>query len=243
VDAHQGQGVAQGGDPRQRLQDLTYEQYIAPNWPQLRVENLQAGYATWGYNCNFGGVGNVRGLPADRQYFQGAWIRANIQVEPYGALYRSWLDGQSMPGDQLDVFGDPEKAKTGWCPPLQPYDFPLRRGQRRVQSAARHGDRRAREPVARWLGWAPAVGEHQPQLWTLVKSEKDQTGADVQNYTTLRWAGAAQNDFAARHAVDAHARATGQATRAPRRRARQPLGQGPRRPDGEVARLRARPGP
>jgi hypothetical protein len=31
------------------FQDLTYEQYIAPNWPQLRVENLQAGYATWGY--------------------------------------------------------------------------------------------------------------------------------------------------------------------------------------------------
>jgi hypothetical protein len=28
------------------FQDLTYEQYIAPNWPQLRVENLQAGYAT-----------------------------------------------------------------------------------------------------------------------------------------------------------------------------------------------------
>jgi hypothetical protein len=37
-----------------------------------------------------------------------------------------------------------------------------------------------------------------PELWTLVETEKDQTGADVQNYTTLRWAGAAQNDFAAR---------------------------------------------
>jgi hypothetical protein len=37
-----------------------------------------------------------------------------------------------------------------------------------------------------------------PELWTLVETEKDETGADVQNYTTLRWAGAAQNDFAAR---------------------------------------------
>jgi hypothetical protein len=37
-----------------------------------------------------------------------------------------------------------------------------------------------------------------PDLWTLVAAEKDETGRDVRNYTTLRWAGAAQNDFAAR---------------------------------------------
>jgi Cellulose-binding protein Sde0182, C-terminal domain len=37
-----------------------------------------------------------------------------------------------------------------------------------------------------------------PNLWTLVDTEKDPSGADVRGYTTLRWAGAAQNDFAAR---------------------------------------------
>jgi len=37
-----------------------------------------------------------------------------------------------------------------------------------------------------------------PDLWTMVTTEKDETGADVANYTTLRWAAAAQNDFAAR---------------------------------------------
>jgi hypothetical protein len=99
------------------FQDLTYEQYIAPTWPEIRVQNLQAGYSTWGYNCNFGGRGNVRGLPADRQYFQGAWIKATIQIGPLGSLYRSWLDGQAMPGDPLDVFGDPVLAAKGWCPP------------------------------------------------------------------------------------------------------------------------------
>ena len=37
-----------------------------------------------------------------------------------------------------------------------------------------------------------------PNLWRLVPTEKDASGADVANYTTLRWAAAAQNDFAAR---------------------------------------------
>ena len=180
------------------FQDLTYQQYIAPNWPDLRVENLQAGYATWGYNCNFGGVGNVRGLPADRQYFRGDWIKANIQVGPYGSLYRSWLDGQAMPGDQFDIFGDPAKAPAGWCPPLQPYDF------------LSEGDNVAFNPlldtgidvpeIPTLGGWGGRRQQQtaSPDLWTLVPTEKNEAGADVRNYTTLRWAGAAQNDFAAR---------------------------------------------
>jgi hypothetical protein len=180
------------------FQDLTYEQYIAPNWPQLRVEDLQAGYATWGYNCNFGGVGNVRGLPTDRRYFQGAWIKANIQVGPYGSLYRSWLDGQSMPGDQLDVFGDPEKAKTGWCPPLQPYDFLSEGDNVAFNPLLDTGIDVPENPALGGWGGRLRQQSTSPDLWTLVATEKDQTGTEVQNYTTLRWAGAAQNDFAAR---------------------------------------------
>jgi hypothetical protein len=180
------------------FQDLTYEQYIAPNWPQLRVENLQAGYATWGYNCNFGGVGNVRGLPADRQYFRGDWIKANIQVGPYGSLYRSWLDGQSMPGDQLDIFGDPEKAKTGWCPPLEPYDFLSEGDNVAFNPLLDTGIDEPENPTLGGWGGRLKLDSASPELWTLVPTEKDETGRDVANYTTLRWAGAAQNDFAAR---------------------------------------------
>jgi len=177
------------------FQDGTYANYIAPNWPRIRVEELSAGYATWGYNCNFGNTGNIRGLPADRVYFSGAWIEANIQIGPYGSLYRSWLDGQSMPGDQLDIFGDPVAAKTGWCPPLGRYDF------------LSEGDNVAYNPLLdtglRSLslgGWGGRVAQvsASPNLWKLVATEKDPTGADVANYTTLRWAAAAQNDFAAR---------------------------------------------
>jgi hypothetical protein len=180
------------------FQDLTYDEYIAPHWPEIRVENLQAGYATWGYNCNFGGAGNVRGLAADRQYFRGAWIKANIQIGPLGSLYRSWLDGQAMPGDPLDIFGDPGLAPKGWCPPLQPYDF-LSEGDDVAYMPLLHTGIEAPENPALggWGGRAQQVTTS-PDLWTLVPSERDPTGADVANYTTLRWAGAAQNDFAAR---------------------------------------------
>jgi Protein of unknown function (DUF1593) len=180
------------------FQDQTYADYIAPQWPDIRVENLQAGYATWGYNCNFGGTGNVRGLPADRQYFQGAWIKANIQIGPYGSLYRSWLDGQSMPGDPLDIFGDPALAPKGWCPPMQPYDF-LSEGDDVAFFGLLHtGIEDPADPTrGGWGGRAMQVTAS-PDYWQLVPTEKDPAGTDVRNYTTLRWAGAAQNDFAAR---------------------------------------------
>jgi hypothetical protein len=181
------------------FQDLTYQDYIAPNWPRIRVENLQAGYATWGYNCDFAHTGvNVRGLPADRQYFQGAWIKANIQIGPLGSLYRSWLDGQSMPGDQLDIFGDPALAPKGWCPPLHPYDF-LSEGDDVAYMPLLHTGLEAPENPALG-GWGGRARQDttSPDLWTLVPSERDPSGAAVANYTTLRWAGAAQNDFAAR---------------------------------------------
>jgi hypothetical protein len=180
------------------FQDLTYEQYIAPNWPDIRVENLQAGYATWGYNCNFGGRGNVRGLPADRQYFRGAWIKANIQIGPLGSLYRSWLDGQAMPGDHLDVFGDPVEAATGWCPPLEPYDFLSEGDNVAFMPLLDTGIQAPEDPTLGGWGGRSTQVTGSPNLWTLVNTEKDPSGADVRAYTTLRWAGAAQNDFAAR---------------------------------------------
>ncbi|MBL7259691.1 DUF1593 domain-containing protein [Paractinoplanes lichenicola] len=180
------------------FQDETYANYISQAWPALRVEELSAGYATWGFNCNNNGQGNVRGLPADRVYFTGAWIRRNIQIGPWGSLYRSWLDGQTTPGDPLDVFGDPVKAPGGWCKPMGPYDF-LSEGDNVVfNQLLRTGLENPADPaIGGWGGRAYQVSAS-PNLWKLVATEKDATGADVANLTTLRWAAAAQNDFAAR---------------------------------------------
>jgi hypothetical protein len=180
------------------FQDETYAGYIAPHWPGIRVEELSAGYATWGYNCNWTGEGNVRGLPADRVYFTGAWISRNIQIGPYGSLYRSWLDGQAMPGDPLDIFGDPELAPSGWCKPLGRYDFLSEGDNVAFNPLLDTGIQAPENPrLGGWGGRAVQVSTA-PDLWRLAPAEKDAAGADVANYTTLRWAAAAQNDFAAR---------------------------------------------
>jgi hypothetical protein len=180
------------------FQDETYADYIAPHWPGIRVEELSAGYATWGYNCNWTGEGNVRGLPADRVYFSDEWIRQNIQIGRYGSLYRSWLDGQAMPGDPLDIFGDPELAPGGWCKPLGPYDFLSEGDNVAFNPLLNTGIQASENPrLGGWGGRAVQVTTS-PNLWRLVPTEKDASGTDVANYTTLRWAAAAQNDFAAR---------------------------------------------
>ncbi|WP_305785679.1 nucleoside hydrolase-like domain-containing protein [Symbioplanes lichenis] len=167
------------------FQDETYASYIAPHWPGIRVEELSAGYATWGYNCDRG-QGNTRG-----PLFSGAWIRKNIQIGPYGRLYRSWLDGQAMPGDPLDIFGDPEKAPGGWCKPLAPYDFLSEGDNVAFNPLLDTGIQAPDNPaLGGWGGRAERTG---PNLWTLVPAENGIAG-----YTTRRWADAAQNDFAAR---------------------------------------------
>jgi hypothetical protein len=56
-------------------------------------------------------------------------------------------------------------------------------------------------PSRPWLGgWGGRAQQvsASPDLWRLVPSERDPSGTLIDNFTTLRWAGAAQNDFAAR---------------------------------------------
>lgn len=181
------------------FQDNTYGEYLAPNWPAIRVEELSAAYDTWGFNCNQG-QGNVRGLPDNNAYYKGAWIKPNIQTGPLGSLYRSWLDGQTTfgGGDQLDVFGDPEKAPSGWCKPLEQYDF-LSEGDNVVFNPLLTTG--LQDPSdANIGGWGGRRKQNStsPDLWVLVDKEVGRNGSEVENWTTDRWVAAAQNDFAAR---------------------------------------------
>ncbi|KAF9888907.1 hypothetical protein FE257_008277 [Aspergillus nanangensis] len=181
------------------FQDNAYTDYIAPHWPQIRVEDLSAGYKTWGYNCNQG-QGNERGLPNDNLYFTGDWIKANIQTGPYGKLYRSWLDGQSMPGDAQDTFGNATEAalRDSFCKPLGVYDF-LSEGDNVVfNPLLTTGLQDPSDPTLGGWGGRATQNTTSPNLWQMVDSEKNQSGAEIANYTTNRWAAAVQNDFAAR---------------------------------------------
>ena len=179
------------------FQDLTYAGYIAPNWPEIRVQQMSAGYATWGYNCNVG-QGNTRGLPHNHLFFTGAWIHPNIEMGPYGRLYRSWLDGQKMPGDPLDVFGNLTTALTGSCQPLGPYDFLSEGDNVAYNGLLTTGIQDPANPnLGSWGGRASQTTAS-PNLWETVPFERNQTGAEVSHYTTDRWMRPAQNDFAAR---------------------------------------------
>jgi hypothetical protein len=181
------------------FQDKAYDDYIAPNWPQVRVENLEAGYVTWGYNCNKG-KGNVRGLPDQGEYFTGAWMKAHIQKGAYGKLYRSWLDGQSMPGDLNDVFGDPAKANssTASCKPLEQYSF-LSEGDNVVfNPLLTTGIQDPANPSLGGWGGRSTRNSTSSDLWTSVGTEKSTNGTEITNYSTDRWRSAVQNDFAAR---------------------------------------------
>ncbi|KAF9699112.1 hypothetical protein EKO04_003335 [Ascochyta lentis] len=181
------------------FQDNTYAEYIAPNWPLLRVEELSKAYDTWGFNCN-SGAGNVRGLPANNAYFQGAWTKAHIQTGPLGSLYRSWLDGQTTfgGGDQLDVFGDAEQAGSGWCQPLSRYSFLSEGDNVAFNPLLTTG---LQDPSSAQLGsWGGrrVQNSSSPDLWVLVEREKAVDGAEVRGWTTDRWVAHAQNEFAAR---------------------------------------------
>jgi hypothetical protein len=185
------------------FQDQTYVDYIAPNWPGIRVENFQSAYDTWSFNCNKGGKGNVRppGLPNDHVYFTGAWIKENIQIGPLGRHYRSWLDGQTTaPGDQLDVFGNYTLASAPdtWCKPLGPYDFLSEGDNVAFNPLLKTGIQDPSNPTLGSWGGRSVLNSSSPELWQLVESEKAQNGSEIAGYTFNRWISADRNDFAAR---------------------------------------------
>ena len=183
------------------FQDETYDNYISVRWPAVRVESYGSTASTWGYNCNFTGNGSTKGLPDNHVYFTGAWIEANILQGPYGKLTRTWLDGQLMPGDQLDGWGNLTTALAvdAWCPPIREQFAYQGEGDdicflplltTGLQDPANPG-------VGGWGGRA-IRNMSEPDLWNSVTEEKNQNGTEVLNYSSDRWISAVQNDFAAR---------------------------------------------
>ena len=79
-------------------QDDTYDDYIAPNWPGIRI--IEVATLAWGYMAR-------RTIRAEDLHLLSAeWTRENVTSKgPLGALYRVWGDGiQMVPGDVTDYF-------------------------------------------------------------------------------------------------------------------------------------------
>ncbi|MBF4635120.1 DUF1593 domain-containing protein [Agreia pratensis] len=79
-------------------QDGTYDSYIRPVWPDIRVTDVAT--MAWGY------LARVVIQQPELQYLGAEWMRENVtSVGPLGALYRTWGDGRQMvPGDFTDYF-------------------------------------------------------------------------------------------------------------------------------------------
>jgi hypothetical protein len=79
-------------------QDATYDEYIAPVWPDIRV--IEVATLAWGYMARK----TIRAQ--DHHLLSAEWTRENVtSVGPLGALYRVWGDGRQMvPGDVTDYF-------------------------------------------------------------------------------------------------------------------------------------------
>lgn len=81
-------------------QDLTYVQYIRPNWPDIDCRQYQKGP-----NYSYGAQLNA--LKENAELLTPKWMQQQIRsVGPLGEIYRVWGDGKQMvKGDPFDYFG------------------------------------------------------------------------------------------------------------------------------------------
>ena len=81
-------------------QDVTYDRYVAPNWPEVTYIFNTAQFNAWGYGWR-------NQLPGALQpFFQGPWFRENI-LTGHGPLLSSYYST----GDARQILNDPEHSQ------------------------------------------------------------------------------------------------------------------------------------
>ncbi|KAF2414908.1 hypothetical protein B1729_02255 [Microbacterium sp. B35-04] len=187
-------------------QDGTFDDYIAPVWPGIRV--LEVATLAWGYMARWT-------IPAAQHGLLSAeWMRENVtSVGPLGALYRVWGDGRQMvPGDMTDYFhpsgvsADDLRAQgyKVWIDP-QPAGEWISEGDSTNMLNLLVPSLRGHEHPS-YGGWG---GRYEPtsegaDTWGLTDAAFHPDGADLANGpggdegSVVRWFADAQADFAAR---------------------------------------------
>lgn len=183
------------------LQDQTYNDYIKPNWPDVRTNVKNSGVTVLAY----GAKRSVRDQ-SDTLYFSPEWTAEYILGKgPLSARYRVWGDGQQMaPNDFTDYFGESGKSMEElvaegywvWTPPLPKGNFISEGDTPEYLNLIGNGLRAWCDE--RWGGWAGR--------W--VKSEQDpREGSFMASYSRGRndevlpdFIPAIQNNFAGRMA-------------------------------------------
>jgi len=182
-------------------QDDTYDGYIRPNWPDIRVTDIMG--MGWGYM-----IRRVV-LPADEHMLGADWMREHVtSVGPMGQLYRVWGDGRQMvPGDYTDYFHlsgltAEELTDQGfhvWMPPQGPGDWISEGDTPNMLNLLGNGLRGHEHPsFGGWAGRGTRTDEG-PDTWSTRDSlDQADDGTTPQEYSSMRWFGDAQRDFATR---------------------------------------------
>ncbi len=175
-------------------QDATYQTYIAPHWPTIKV--LYNSDQFWSFAYLW-----PRVVPAElRPYLGGNWFAEHIKFGhgPLLSAYYLWGDGQKIVGDPEHTHGDPAEAKKYG---LNQYDF-ISEGDSPAFFYLIDVGLRSKEDVA-YGGWGGRMvrSATNPNRWEDGKHVTDYdpyTQKQETAYPQTRWIPVLQNDFAAR---------------------------------------------
>lgn len=182
-------------------QDETYEEYIRPRWPDIRVVDVAT--TAWGYFARR----VVR--PDDAYLLSASWIEENItSVGPLGRLYRTWGDGRRMVQDDptdffhLSGFSAEELRSQGywvWIEPEAAGEWISEGDSTNMLNLIFPGLRGHEHPGYGGFGGRAVRTEDGPDTWSVAGAEDSSAqGETPPEYSVTRWFADAQHDFAAR---------------------------------------------
>lgn len=175
-------------------QDATYQKYIAPNWPTIRV--LYNSDQFWSFAYLW-----PRVVPAElKPYLGGAWFAEHIKFGhgPLLDAYYLWGDGRQLPGDPEHTHGDMAEAKKY---DRSQYDF-ISEGDSPAFFYLIDVGLRSLDDIS-YGGWGGRMvrSASNPYRWEDGKGVTDYnpfTKKQDAAYPQTRWIPVLQNDFAAR---------------------------------------------
>lgn len=174
-------------------QDATYSNYVAPNWPKIKVIYNSSQFWCFAYAW-------PQTVPQElKTYMDGNWFKENILFDhgPLLAQYATWGDGHTT-ADPEDNYGKPEAlARSG----RMPYDFISEGDSPSYFSLIDMGLRSQEDPSWGGLGGRFIQSTTAPNRWEDGRHVADfnpYTGKAESSYSQVRWVPVLQNDFAAR---------------------------------------------
>ncbi len=179
-------------------QDETYDNYIRPRWPDIRVIDVAA--LAWGYMTRE----TIR--PEDSHLLSAEWLSENVtNVGPLGALYRVWGDNRQMvPGDFTDYFhlsgySADELREMGyhvWIDPQSAGEWISEGDTTNMLNLLVPSLRGHESPTYGGWGGRATRTDVGPDTWVLTDTAMGERSYDESSIT--RWFAEAQADFAAR---------------------------------------------